>query len=90
MNRMNWMVHIIRTSDDSKKVLQFKVTGNRKHGRPMLRWADSVESDFGIINEKTWRTKVNERSLWRKLQRKALAHEGCLAGCDDDDTWDLH
>ncbi|GFX74139.1 hypothetical protein TNCV_491031 [Trichonephila clavipes] len=37
-----------------KKVLEF---GIRRRGRPRLRWTDSVESDFGILSEKTWRTK---------------------------------
>ncbi|GFX03646.1 hypothetical protein TNCV_2112181 [Trichonephila clavipes] len=57
---MNWMVHIIRMPDDYvvKKVLQFKFAGIQKRGRPRMRWTDSVESDLGIINEKTWRTKV--------------------------------
>ncbi|GFS83575.1 hypothetical protein TNCV_1657881 [Trichonephila clavipes] len=50
---------------------EFKVTGIRKRGRPRLRWTDSMEP--GFINEKTWRMKVNARSLWR-LQRKELAH----------------
>ncbi|GFU21733.1 uncharacterized transposon-derived protein F52C9.6 [Trichonephila clavipes] len=73
INRMNWTAHIIRMLDDNvvKKILQFKVTGIRKRGRPGLRWADSVESDFGIVNEKAWRTKVDKGSLWRNLQRKA-------------------
>ncbi|GFX68605.1 hypothetical protein TNCV_1800181 [Trichonephila clavipes] len=86
---MNWIAHIIRMPDDHvvKKVLQFKVTGIRKLGRPKLRWADSVESDFGIINEKTLRTKVNKRLLWRNLQRKAPAPRGCLARCDDNDIF---
>ncbi|GFU26121.1 hypothetical protein TNCV_5105711 [Trichonephila clavipes] len=56
------MTHIIRMPDDNvaKKMLQFKVTGIRKRGRPRLRGTDSVESDFGIISEKTWRTKSIE------------------------------
>ncbi|GFU26399.1 hypothetical protein TNCV_2507171 [Trichonephila clavipes] len=81
---MNWIAHTIRMPDDNvvKKMLKFKVNGIRKHRGPRLRWTDSVESDFGIKNEKTWRTKVNDRSLWRKLQGKAT--RGCLAGNDDD------
>ncbi|GFU68435.1 hypothetical protein TNCV_3869271 [Trichonephila clavipes] len=46
-----------------KKVLQLKVTGIRKRGRPRLRWTDSVESDLKIVNEKTWRTKKREREV---------------------------
>ncbi|GFX62745.1 hypothetical protein TNCV_3350711 [Trichonephila clavipes] len=76
---MNWRAHIIRMPFDNviNKVLQFKVTGIQKSGRPKLRWADSVESEFGIINEKTlvWSTKVNKKSLWMNLQKKALAHK---------------
>ncbi|GFU34298.1 hypothetical protein TNCV_697801 [Trichonephila clavipes] len=75
---MNWMAHIIRMPVDKvvKKILQFKVAGIWKCGRPRLTWKDSVESDFGITGEITWKTKANKKSLWRKLQRKALADEG--------------
>ncbi|GFU84972.1 hypothetical protein TNCV_3896991 [Trichonephila clavipes] len=76
---MNWIVHIIRMPDDNvvKKILQFKVTGSRKRGKPRMRWTDPVESEFKIISEKTWRKKVNEgESLWRKLQRKTLVYKG--------------
>ncbi|GFV56054.1 hypothetical protein TNCV_2266401 [Trichonephila clavipes] len=57
---MNWMAHIIRTPDDTvvKKALQFKVIGIRKRARPRLRWAG-----FGIMNEKTWRTKTQETKI---------------------------
>ncbi|GFV83177.1 hypothetical protein TNCV_1899041 [Trichonephila clavipes] len=53
------MDRIIRIPDDNvvKEVLQFKVTGIRKRGGSKLRCADSAE-DFGIMNEKTWRTKI--------------------------------
>ncbi|GFW48309.1 uncharacterized transposon-derived protein F52C9.6 [Trichonephila clavipes] len=72
--RTNWRAHIIRMPD--RKILQIKVTGIRKRGRPMLRWTYSVDSDLKIINEKAWKTKVNERSQRKKIQRKSLAHEG--------------
>ncbi|GFT79375.1 hypothetical protein TNCV_603981 [Trichonephila clavipes] len=67
-------------ANDVKKILQFKVPGIWKRGRSRLRWTDSVELDFRIINEKTWRRRM---LLWKKLQWKALAHED-LAGYDDD------
>ncbi|GFV74794.1 hypothetical protein TNCV_1040321 [Trichonephila clavipes] len=68
---------VIRMLDDNvvKKVLQFKVTGIRKRGKPRLRWVDSEESDFGIKSEKTL------RALWKNLQRNT---RGCLVryqGC---------
>ncbi|GFV86320.1 hypothetical protein TNCV_2093591 [Trichonephila clavipes] len=70
---MSWIAHIIRMPDDYvvKKIQQFKVTGIQKRGRPRLRWTDTVESDFGIINEKTWRTKRHymKRSTWLPIQR---------------------
>ncbi|GFW97633.1 hypothetical protein TNCV_685031 [Trichonephila clavipes] len=55
------MAHRIRMPDDNvvKKVQQLKVAGIRRRGSSRLRWVDSMESVFGIINEKTWRTKVN-------------------------------
>ncbi|GFV70759.1 uncharacterized protein TNCV_2023231 [Trichonephila clavipes] len=66
------MAPIIRMPDDNvvKKVLQFNVTRIRMRGRPRLLWTGSVESDFGIINEKTWRTKgvlvTAHQNVWFK------------------------
>ncbi|GFW46186.1 hypothetical protein TNCV_4210651 [Trichonephila clavipes] len=84
--------HTIQTPDANavKNILQLKVTGIRKRGRLRLRWTNSVELDFEIINEKSWRTKLNEKSLWRKLQRKALPTSVCLARYDDDDKKKIH
>ncbi|GFV79334.1 uncharacterized transposon-derived protein F52C9.6 [Trichonephila clavipes] len=79
--RMNWMAHIIRMPDDNiKKILQFKVSGIRKRGRPRQRRTDSMESGFGITNEKTWRTRDHYGEIFKGRPTK-----GCLARYDDDD-----
>ncbi|GFW37382.1 hypothetical protein TNCV_859891 [Trichonephila clavipes] len=70
-----------------KRILQFKVTGIRKRGRPRLRRTDSVKSDLGIINEKTWRTKLNVRSLWRKPKEDTDRPTRGISDDDDDDIY---
>ncbi|GFV29500.1 hypothetical protein TNCV_2728811 [Trichonephila clavipes] len=77
-----------------KKAPQFKVLGIRKRGRPRLRWADSVESDFEIINEKTWRTKKrvainsgpkNPKDLLKK--RRVRRHKSVGDGLRNFQPW---
>ncbi|GFW97779.1 hypothetical protein TNCV_1425421 [Trichonephila clavipes] len=47
------MTHVIRMPDDNvvKKILQFKVNGIRKRGRPRRRGTDSMESDFNRYDD---------------------------------------
>ncbi|GFU50058.1 hypothetical protein TNCV_4934041 [Trichonephila clavipes] len=62
---MNWMAHVTRMQDDNtiKKVLLCRPTGIR---RPRLRWADSMDSDFLVIDEKNWKSKIN-RSRYEEI-----------------------
>ncbi|GFT54411.1 transposable element Tcb2 transposase [Trichonephila clavipes] len=52
--------NVVQNDNVVKNAMQFNVTGIGKRERPMLRWANWVESDFG--------TK-NKRSFWMNHQR---------------------
>jgi hypothetical protein len=45
-----------------------------KSGRPNLRWKDSIEKYLRILGIRGWKTKVLDRSLWRRLMEEANAH----------------
>ena len=49
LRQKRWYGHIVRRDDgvEIKKVLEFKIEGRRKRGRPMKRWIDVVEEDMG-------------------------------------------
>ncbi|GFW68003.1 hypothetical protein TNCV_1617641 [Trichonephila clavipes] len=70
-------------SDDNvdKKILQFRVTGIRKRGRPNPRWTDSVESDLRNINEKTLRTKGRLEKCSPSVSSEAWGQQGWEKKC---------
>ena len=47
-NRLRWFGHIVRRDEEVeiKKVLELKIEGQRKRGRPVKRWIDMVEEDM--------------------------------------------
>ena len=46
--RLRWFGHIVRRDDgvEIKKVLELKMEGQRKRGRPVKQWIDVVEEDI--------------------------------------------
>ena len=46
--RWRWFGHIVRRDEEVeiKKVLELKIEGRRKRGRPVKRWIDVVEEDM--------------------------------------------
>ena len=75
---MKWAGHIIRMKDDrtTKRVLLARPTGDRKRGRPRLRWADCLQGDFNTIKVKDWKAVARRRKDWHSLLEKAKVHPG--------------
>ena len=46
----------------SNTVLDAKLDGKRKAGRPKLRWQDDVQADLKITVINGWRRKTQDRS----------------------------
>jgi hypothetical protein len=44
-----------------------KPEGKRKKGRPKQRWMDGVEKNLRNLSVVNWKTKAQERNIWRKL-----------------------
>jgi hypothetical protein len=55
--------------DAAKKVLCTEPggTGNRKRGRPKLRWCDEVEKDVARAGCRNYRLTAQSKEKWRKL-----------------------
>ncbi|PNF17395.1 hypothetical protein B7P43_G03007, partial [Cryptotermes secundus] len=70
--------HIIRASENTtiKKMLNTKPEGNRRGGRPRLRWEECVWQDVRILGVKNWWNVASNEEEWRAILRKARAHKG--------------
>jgi hypothetical protein len=59
-----------------KKILNTKLDGVRRAGRPKMRWEDGVVQDMRILEFKIWKKVALDRDEWAKLFKKVRAHQG--------------
>jgi hypothetical protein len=59
-----------------KKLLNTKLDGVRRVGRPKMRWEGGVNQDMRILEVKNWKKVALDRDEWAKLLKKAKAHQG--------------
>ena len=69
---MRWFGHIARRDKEAeiKKVLELKIEGQRKRGRPVKQWIDVVEKDMkkrGVVQQ-------DAGDSWRRRAVKGLAN----------------
>lgn len=59
---MGWAGHVVRMSVDRtiKKVFLGKADGQKKSGRPRLRWLDCIENDLKSMSIKRWGKKSED------------------------------
>ena len=65
--RLKWYGHMMRRDEHyiGRRVLEMKVQGRRKRGRPNRRWLDKVKDDMkekGLSGE-----EVYDRATWRRM-----------------------
>ncbi|KAJ4434444.1 hypothetical protein ANN_23006 [Periplaneta americana] len=77
-SRLRWAGHAIRMdpSEPCKKIVITNPEGQRRRGRPHLRWIDGVEEDARKLGCKNWKAATQDRDGWRQLLREAQAHQG--------------
>jgi hypothetical protein len=65
-------------SDPARKVLCTKPggIGDRKRGRPKLRWCDELEEDVARVGCRNWRSNALSREQWRNLIEEVKSHPG--------------
>ena len=59
-----------------KRVFEMTLEGRRKQGRPKTRRKDCVTLDAKSIGERNWMRLAMDRDGWKRLLRKARAHNG--------------
>jgi len=81
VNRLRWAGHVERM--DSHRVPRRLLTGDpggeRRRGRPPVRWKDAVEKDFRVLRTGSWRSAARNRSGWRNVLEEAKTKFGCRA-----------
>jgi hypothetical protein len=76
--RIRWLGHVERMSNDRmpKMILNAKMEGDRKRGRPKKRWINDVEQDLRKLGIRNWRSRAGDRQQWRAVVREAKVHPG--------------
>jgi hypothetical protein len=66
----------LEDSDPAKQVLEPKLYGTRKAGRPKLRWADGVAQDVKKLGIDNWKKAAQDERRWRRLLVEAKTRSG--------------
>ena len=63
--KWKWAGHVQRYTDGrwTKKIETWNPDGNRKPGRPKVRWKDEIQEEAGLF----WRKKCQDRKKWKKM-----------------------
>ena len=65
-----------RQQNSKTKILNTKLDGVRRVGRPKMRWEEGVDQDMRMLEVKNWKKVTLDRDEWGKLLKKARAHQG--------------
>ena len=68
--KLQWYVHVSRSSSLAKTILQSTVRGGRRQGRQRKKWKDNIKEWTGLEFAKSQRA-VENREKWRKLVAKS-------------------
>ena len=66
-SRLKWYGHVLRREDEcvGKRVMEMKVPGKRRRGRPKWKWLDSIRNDFS--ERELSGEDAQDRPIWRRL-----------------------
>jgi hypothetical protein len=80
VGRLSWAGHVVRMDQQrpARRILNARLEGTRRRGRPKLRWEDGVDKDVKALEERNWKNIARNTEMWQKLLRKAMAQKGLL------------
>ena len=65
ISRLRWAGHVRRIEDSEtpKRILEYKMDGKRRVGRPRVRWEDSIVKEIKKkLGVKEWRNVAMDRN----------------------------
>ena len=67
--RLRWYGHVMRRDQEcvGRKMMEIKLSGKRRRGRPKRKFLDVVKQDMGEVGAKE--TDVKDRKMWRMIIR---------------------
>ena len=67
--RLRWYGHVMRRDQEyvGRKMMEMKLPGKRKRGRPKRRFLDVVKEDMEEVGAKE--TNIEDRKMWRMMIR---------------------
>ena len=65
--RLRWYGHVMRRDQDyvGRKMMEMKLPGKRRRGRPKRKFLDIVKEDIGEVGAK--KADVEDRKMWRMM-----------------------
>ncbi|XP_043064519.1 uncharacterized protein LOC122320475 [Drosophila ficusphila] len=74
IQRLRWLGHVVRMEEvaPARKVFEAVVSGQRRRGRPRIRWQDQVIQPIASLGIANWRGRAQDRDAWRELMHQAV------------------
>ena len=76
LQRLRWLGHVVRMDEEApaRKAFDAVVGGQRRRGRPRLRWKDQTTEALSALGISNWRRRAQSRGAWRQILDQAQTH----------------
>ncbi|XP_039291968.1 uncharacterized protein LOC120353207 [Nilaparvata lugens] len=76
--RLRWLGHVQRMEHCRlpHKLLESKMIGTHRRGRPRRRWLEDVTADLRVLGIRGWENVAERRDDWRRIVQEAKVYIG--------------
>ena len=82
--KLSYFVHLKRHDSLEKHILEARLEGKRRKGRPTRRWTEDIKEWLQMSPTGASREAQN-REVFRRMVREATSTQTCQDDDDDDD-----